>query len=195
MRRCVLPLIPERDLSDLKKEIVQERPFSSLEEEALLNLMRTADCLHRAMQRATRAHRITATQYNVLRILRGAQPQGLPCAAIGERMITADPDITRLLGRLKALKLVRQQRDKRDRRVVWTQIAPAGLQLLKQLDPVVEAYPRQMLGHIPEQELRRLIQLLETARAKCADGQQPVSCEGNGIPCPNGSNTMPEAKE
>src|SRR5258708_27502298 len=101
-------------MAALKHEIAQERPFSSDEEEAFLNLMRTTDCLHRAFQHKTRDWGVTSTQYNVLRILRGAQPHGLTCAAIGDRMITAEPDITRLLGRLKILKLIKQQRDKRD---------------------------------------------------------------------------------
>ena len=81
----------------LKQEIAQQRPFTSVEEEALLNVMRTSDCLQRAFVRRTRHWGITPTQYNVLRILRGAQPQGLTCSAIGERMITAVTDFTCLL--------------------------------------------------------------------------------------------------
>ena len=88
-------------MTGLKLEIAQERPFSSQEEEALLNLLRTSDCLQRAFHCKTRNWGLTSTQYNVLRILRGAQPRGLTCSAIGGRMITADPDITRLLARLK----------------------------------------------------------------------------------------------
>src|ERR1700761_9542121 len=130
----------------LKQEIAQERPFSSPEEEALLNLMRTADCLQRAFQRMSRGWGVTSTQYNVLRILRGSHPQGLTCSAIGDRMITAEPDITRLLGRLKTLKLIRQQRDRNDRRVVWTQISEAGLKLLKEMDPVILKEPKKLLG-------------------------------------------------
>jgi DNA-binding MarR family transcriptional regulator len=151
-------------MAGLKLEIVQERPFSSAEEEALLNLMRTSDVLHRAFHRKTRDWGVTSTQYNVLRILRGAQPRGLTCAAIGSRMITAEPDITRLLSRLKALKLIRQQRDRHDRRVVWTQISEAGLELLKAMDPVIERVPRELLGHMSKAELTELISLVELAR-------------------------------
>ena len=115
-------------MAGLKLEILQERPFASLEEEALLNLLRASDCLNRAFHRKTREWGVSSTQYNVLRILRGAHPDGLTCAAIGSRMITAEPDITRLLARLKALKLIRQQRDSEDRRVVWTRISEAGLE-------------------------------------------------------------------
>src|ERR1035437_5713404 len=143
-------------MAGLKLEIEQERPFSSVEEEALLNLLRTADCLQRAFHRKTRDWGVTSTQYNVLRILRGAHPQGLTCSAIGSRMITAEPDITRLLARLKALKLIRQQRDKRDRRVIWTHISTTGLSLLAEMDPVVQQFPVEMLGHLDEEDLARL---------------------------------------
>jgi len=162
----------------LKQEIAQQRPFSSMEEEALLNVMRTSDCLQRAFQRRTRHWGITSTQYNVLRILRGAQPQGLTCSAIGDRMITAVPDITRLLGRMKAQKHIRQQRDKKDRRVVWTQITASGLDLLSKMDPEITKIPRELLGHFDRKEIGEFIRLLEVARKNCMDSQAPVSCEG-----------------
>ena len=165
-------------VSRLKQEIAQQQPFASPAEEALLNLMRTTDCVSRAFHRATRRWGVTSTQYNVLRILRGAHPEGLTCSAIGDRMITADPDITRLLGRLKALKLVRQQRDKRDRRVVWTHISPAGLILLSEMDPLVNRMPEELLGHLSKAEVAEFIRLLELARAQCQDGSAPVSCDG-----------------
>jgi DNA-binding MarR family transcriptional regulator len=165
---------------DLKQEIAQQRPFSSVAEEALLNLMRTADCLGRFMQRTTRRWGITSTQYNVLRILRGAHPKGLTCSGIGDRMITADPDITRLLSRLKALKLLRQERDKRDRRVVWTHISPAGLELLAEMDPVIQQSPVEMMGHLNQAELVEFVRLLELARARCNDSGTAATCEGNG---------------
>jgi DNA-binding MarR family transcriptional regulator len=148
----------------LKLEIEQKAPFSSVEEEVFLNLLRTSDCLRRAFHLHTSAWSVTPTQYNVLRILRGAQPRGLPCAAIGSRMITAEPDITRLLGRLKGLKLIRQRRDRRDRRVVWTQISAAGLELLRAMDPVIHRIPGELLGHMKGAELREMIRLLELAR-------------------------------
>lgn len=165
-------------MAGLKSEIAQERPFSSIEEEAFLNLMRTTDCLHRAFQRRTRDWGVTSTQYNVLRILRGAQPQGLACSAIGDRMITAEPDITRLLARMKALKLVKQQRDKRDRRVVWTQISATGLELLGKMDAEITQAPKELLGQLDPKELVELIRVLELARRNCLDVQAPVSCTG-----------------
>jgi DNA-binding MarR family transcriptional regulator len=162
----------------LKAEIVQDLPFSSVEEEAVLNLIRTSDCLHRAFHLKTRKWGVTSTQYNVLRILRGAQPQGLTCSAIGSRMITAEPDITRLLARLKARKLIKQQRDRHDRRVVWTHMSAAGLELLREMDPVILELPRELIGHLKGPELTELIRLLELARRPC-DPQAPVSCSGN----------------
>jgi DNA-binding MarR family transcriptional regulator len=166
-------------MAALRVEIIQEPPFSSVEEEALLNLMRTSDCLHRAFHRKTRDWGITSTQYNVLRILRGAQPEGLTCSAIGTRMITAEPDITRLLSRLKALKYVRQQRDRRDRRVVWTQISESGLELLEEMNPVIERVPGELLGHLDKGALADLIRLLELARSHCGDLQTDISCAGD----------------
>lgn len=165
-------------MAGLKNEIAQERPFSSLEEEAFLNLLRTSDCLQRAFQRKSRDWGVTSTQYNVLRILRGAHPQGLTCTAIGDRMITEVPDITRLLGRMKTLHLIHQNRDKHDRRIVWTRISESGLELLRQMDPVIQAAPGELLGHLGSKSLGELIGLLERARQNCGDSQVPVSCTG-----------------
>ncbi len=160
-------------MTSLKLEIQQSPPFSSAEEETLLNLLRTSDCLNRALQLKIRPFGLTGTQYNVLRILRGAHPQGLPCSAIGDRMIAAEPDITRLLARLKRLKLIRQHRDRRDRRVVLTEITESGLELLEPGDPAVRSAPRELLGHIQGSDLAELIRLLELARHPCADKPQP----------------------
>jgi DNA-binding MarR family transcriptional regulator len=161
-------------MAGLKLEIAQEAAFSSVDEEALLNLFRTSDCLQRAFHLKTRDWGVTSTQYNVLRILRGAQPRGLTCSAIGSRMIAAEPDITRLLARLKSLKLIRQQRDSHDRRVVWTVIAEPGLELLRAMDPVIQKIPGDLLGHLDGAELAELIRLLELARKPCQERQGPA---------------------
>jgi len=183
---CITKVVTQRveqsgadSMAALRHEIAQERPFSSLEEEALLNLMRTSDCVNRAFQKRARHWGVTSTQYNVLRILRGAKPQGLTCSAIGDRMITAEPDITRLLARMKTLKLIRQQRDRHDRRVLWTQVSASGLELLKQMDPEILQTPKDLLGHLNREELSEFVRLLELARKKCLDAQAPVSCTGN----------------
>jgi DNA-binding MarR family transcriptional regulator len=147
----------------------QAHSFSSPQEEALLNLMRSADCLHRAMQQRLKPSGLTMTQYNVLRILRGAQPAGLTCSAIGRRMVTPEPDITRLLARLKAQKLLRQRRDLQDRRVVWTHITTQGVEVLEKLDDIVEQAPRELLKELTQEELHILTGLLKKARC-CGSG-------------------------
>ncbi len=90
-------------------------------------------------------------------------------------MITAVPDITRLLARLKALKLIHQQRDSEDRRVVWTRISEAGLTLLREMDPVIDKVPGELLGHLDSAELAELIRLLELARKPKAEQPNQVS--------------------
>jgi len=164
-------------VSALKADIAQQSAFQSVEEEALLNLLRTADTLDRAMQHMIKPWGVTATQYNVLRILRGARPQALTCTDIGDRMIAAEPDITRLLSRLKALKLIRQHRDRHDRRVVRTEISDQGLRLLGEMDPMVERAPVELLGHLGRAELAEFVRLLERARKSEESGESPLECE------------------
>src|SRR3712207_9084149 len=112
--------------SKLRDEIKQARPFRSAEQEAFLNLQRTADVLMARMAEVLKTQGVSPTQYNVLRILRGAGDEGLPCGAVAERMITRDPDITRLLDRLEKQGLIARARDTRDRRVVMASNAGAG---------------------------------------------------------------------
>jgi len=151
----------------------QAPSFSSPQEEALLTLLRAADHANRAMQQRLKPSGLTATQYNVLRILRGARPAGLTCSAIGSRMIAAEPDITRLLGRLEKQKLLRRQRDGHDRRVVWTQITEKGLSLLAELDGLVERAPKEVLKDLSGAELKELMRLLKKMQC-CAEGRSAV---------------------
>jgi DNA-binding MarR family transcriptional regulator len=151
---------------DIQSEIKQRKPFTCREEELTLNIMRTADQLQRRMGELLKTAELSATQYNVLRILRGAGNEGLACGEISERMVTRDPDITRLLDRLEKRSLVSRSREKEDRRVVTARITQAGLDLLKKLDePVVQAHKAQ-LGHMDPKQQEALIRLLETAREK-----------------------------
>jgi DNA-binding MarR family transcriptional regulator len=148
----------------LQEEIRQQKPFVSLEQEAVLNVLRTADVLQQRLAAALKPFKLSHSQYNVLRILRGAGPKGLACREISERMITRDPDITRLLDRLEARGLLTRARDQKDRRVVMARITSEGQRLLEVLDrPIVEV-DRQLLQHLGEQRLRALIELLELAR-------------------------------
>src|SRR5712691_1941661 len=148
----------------IQAEIKQAKPFSSLEEEALLSLQRTADQLQWHASELLKPYGISPTQYNALRILRGAREQGRSCSEIAERMINRDPDITRLIDRLERRGLVVRSREGRDRRVITTRITPAGLELLESLDGPIEDFNRKLLGPLGEQRLRTLIQLLDAAR-------------------------------
>ncbi len=139
------------------------RRVASPEEAAFLDLLRTADRLNRGLVGVLKQENLSPTQYNVLRILRGA-PQGLSCGEIGDRMITRDPDITRLLDRLEKRRLIARAREARDRRTVVTRITPAGLALLARLDGPVEQVHRGQLGHLGPARLRELSRLLRAAR-------------------------------
>ena len=151
----------------LQAELKQKRPFTSREQEAYLALLRTADTLQSSMESKFKEFGLTGTQYNALRILRGAGPDGLPCSEIGDRMITHDPDITRLLDRLEQRGLVERTRDQHDRRVIYGKISTAGQKLLREMDGPVEQHGRELLHHISQADLRRLIDLLERVRRGC----------------------------
>lgn len=148
----------------LKQEIKQTRPFSSTQEEVVLSMLRTADQLAVPMTEVLRKAELSMSQYNVLRILRGAAGEALPCGEISERMVRRDPDITRLLDRLEQRGLVSRSRDTSDRRVVLAAITEEGLKLLAELDGTVEKTVKQTLAHMPEKRLRQLCELLEEAR-------------------------------
>jgi DNA-binding MarR family transcriptional regulator len=154
--------------SGLQAELRQTKSFPSVHAEAFLNLVRTAEQMQHALRMKLKPYGITETQYNSLRILRGAGQHGLTCAEIGERLVSQDPDITRLLGRLERQGLVRRERGAKDRRVVLTKITGAGLDQLKEADPVVNSTVNALLTHLSEAELRNLIDLLERARLTAA---------------------------
>ena len=148
----------------LQAELKQKRPFRLREEEAFVSIQRTADALLQGVAEVLKTAGVSPTQYNVLRILRGSEPHGLACREIGERMVTRDPDVTRLLDRLEERGLVGRARDRDDRRVITTRITGDGLRLLEQLEkPIAETHARQ-LGHLGEARLHALIDLLEQAR-------------------------------
>src|SRR5664279_5228707 len=123
------------------------RRIGSAEETTFLDLMRTADILSRPVAQLLKSEDLSATQYNVLRILRGS-PDGLTCGEIGNRMITRDPDITRLLDRLEKRGLVSRCRETKDRRMVMARITPDGIQLLSRMDDPVREAHRAQLGHL-----------------------------------------------
>ena len=153
----------------LQAEIKQRKPFSCVEAEVYVNLQRTADRLLEGLEKMLKKSGLSQTQYNVLRILRGSAPEGLACREIAARMITRDPDITRLLDRMEGRKFVVRSRDRRDRRVVKAQITGRGLRILAKLDAPLEAFHRKQLGHLSESRLKTLSSLLDQARERAVE--------------------------
>lgn len=145
-------------------EILQTKPFTCREEEVFLNLARSYEYLLQGLSELFRAFNLSTTQYNILRILRGAGEEGLNCTEAAQRMVSHDPDITRLLDRLETRNLIERMRLSSDRRVVVAKITAAGLALLAQLDqPMLDLHATQMERLKPEQ-LEELIGLLEQLR-------------------------------
>lgn len=151
--------------TNLKEELRQKRPFASKEQEAFLSLGRTWAVLEHAFSEALKPHEITPTQYNALRILRGAGPEGLSRGDIIDRMVSRVPDATRLLDRLETMGLSVRARDPQDRRYVRTRITPQGLALLADLDDPVQELHERHLGALDEDELETLIDLLGRIRS------------------------------
>lgn len=148
----------------LKTEIKQTKPFGSLEQEAQLNIERTAAVLGHAFAEALKPYGITPTQYNALRILRGAGTNGLCRNEVRDRLIAQVPDVTRLLDRLEEMKLIDRERSTEDRRLVTTRITSQGLSMLRGLDAPIAEVHKQHLGHMTAKQLKTLNELLTLAR-------------------------------
>ena len=141
-------------------------PQPDLEAQVFVSLLRTADALARGAEALLKPSGLSATQYNVLRILRGAGEQGLACRDVGGRLISRDPDITRLLDRMESRGWITRAREEKDRRVVKTRITEEGLRILAELDDPVRELHRRQLHHLPAKQLEQLALLLERARAQ-----------------------------
>ena len=142
------------------------RPPAPLEERIFIALLKTADALGQEAEQLVRSANLTGTQYNVLRILRGAVPEGLACRGIGERLISHDPDITRLLDRMEKRGLITRERQKDDRRVVKTRITPQGIELLKPLDQPMRDLHKRQFRHVAATRLKILSGILEEIRVR-----------------------------
>jgi DNA-binding MarR family transcriptional regulator len=156
------------DYYDFMKEsrsVSKRRRPACPEEAAFLALARTTDMLSRGLVLILKAEDLSPTQYNVLRILRGT-PEGLPCGEIAARMITRDPDVTRLLDRLEKRGLISRCRETKDRRMVMARITPDGRKVLARLDTPVEETHRRQLGHLGKDRLEALTDLLAVTRAE-----------------------------
>lgn len=136
-----------------------------LEDQLFVALQQAADFSLRDVEQLLKTRDLSPAQYNVLRILRGAEPAGCACREIGNRMITRDPDITRILDRLDARGLIARERLRTDRRVVRTRITKAGLRLVKELDQPVRELHRRQFRHMPARHLKALLHLLDEFRA------------------------------
>src|SRR6202045_4346120 len=151
-------------MKEAVKDGKSRRRVGSAQEAAFLDLLRTTDMLSRGLVQVLKVEDLSSTQYNVLRILRGS-PEGLPCGEIANRMITRDPDITRLLDRLEKRGLISRCRQSKDRRMVMVRITPEGLKILARLDEPVQEGHRRQLGHLGRERLLALTELLQAARA------------------------------
>jgi DNA-binding MarR family transcriptional regulator len=150
-------------VAKLAEEIKMTKPFSLVEEEASLSIVRTADVLYQRTAELLKPFDLSLPQYNVLRILRGAK-EALACGQIAERMVSRDPDMTRLLDRMEARGLIGRARDSQDRRVVKTQITSRGLRLLEDLHPLIAAHHKKQFGGFGEKKLKQLIEWMDQVR-------------------------------
>ena len=152
--------------SGLSAELKQTKPFASLKEEATLSIARTAAVLDHQVSQALKAHALTPSQYNVLRILRGAGAEGLCRNEVGARLVTQVPDVTRLLDRMEDTGLISRQRGSEDRRYVTTRITRKGLERVDKLDKPMRELHQTLLGHVSEKSLRALVDAMAEVRAK-----------------------------
>ena len=148
----------------LQQDLKQKKPFRSLQQEAYLSVVRTSTALTDAMEELVKSHGISATQYNVLRILRGSYAEGLCRNALRDRMLTRMPDMTRLLDRMEEAGLVVRVREGEDRRMVMTRITAKGRALLDDLDAPVMALHRKQMAGLTDAQLRSLSDLLTLVR-------------------------------
>jgi DNA-binding MarR family transcriptional regulator len=159
-------------MRQLRQAIKQRKPFESLQQEVFLEVLRTGNALIQDLVDLLRPYDLTQPQYNVLRILRGAGPAGLPTGEVGERMVVSrEPDVTRLLIRMEQHGLVERERRSDNRRYVTARITPKGLRLLKALDEPVRRMHAQQLQHMTRRELDLLAGLLERARREDGAGE------------------------
>ena len=148
----------------LQQDLKQKKPFRSLQQEAYLSVVRTSTALTDAMEDLVTSWGISATQYNVLRILRGSAAEGLCRNALRDRMLTRMPDMTRLLDRMEEAGLVVRGRESEDRRMVVTRITEKGRRLLEDLEAPVLALHKQQMSRLTDAQLRSLSDLLTLVR-------------------------------
>lgn len=163
-----------RSESKLQRELKQNKPFRHAGEEAIMAIRRTADTVVRALSRVVEPFGITEHQYNVLRILRGSYPKGLPTLEVGDRMLEQQPNVTRLVDRLEKKGLARRERCTHDRRIVRCWITDEGLALLADMDEPIAAKDDQLARCLTVGEHEQLIDFLERVRDAAREEPQPM---------------------
>jgi DNA-binding MarR family transcriptional regulator len=153
-------------MADLQTEIKQTKPFTSPIDEALLSVLRTAAVLEHHLSEALKPYGITPTQYNALRILRGAGSAGLCGREVAERLVSKVPDISRLLDRMEEMQLIDRERDPGDRRHVTARISSKGLRMLEQTTPELAAVERARFAGLEPERVKLLIESLAQIRER-----------------------------
>jgi DNA-binding MarR family transcriptional regulator len=167
-----------RGPSRIQEEIAQRRPFASSRQECLVGLLRTSDVVRRRLSAVIEPEGLTLQQYNVLRILRGAGPAGLPTLEIADRMLERAPGITRLLERLERKEVISRRRSASDQRQVVCRVTRRGLKLLSKLDGPIDEANATSLGDLGCEEVEQLILLLDGVRREAPPASNPPGPDG-----------------
>lgn len=154
--------------ASLRQQLKKRDPFESLEQEAMLGILRTSDLLENRLARLLREYDLTPSQYNAMRIMRG-EGEPMPCLEVAGRMIQVAPAITRVVDQLVGRGLIEKQQSSKDRRVFLVGLTSAGTRLLKKLDAPIQTLHQSLLGHVSNSDLKTLNKILETARAEIDD--------------------------
>lgn len=152
----------------LRQQLKKKGPFDSLQQEAMLSILRTSDLLENRLARLLREYDLTPSQYNAMRIMRG-EGQPIPCLEVAVRMIQVAPAITRVVDQLVGRGLINKQQSRKDRRVFLVELNASGTRLLKKLDQPIQSLHQSLLGHVPKSNLKMLNRILEAAREGIAD--------------------------
>ena len=154
--------------ASLRQQLKKKGPFDSLEQEAMLSILRTSDLLENRLARLLREYDLTPSQYNAMRIMRG-EGEPMPCLEVAQRMIQVAPAITRVVDQLVGRGLINKQQSSEDRRVFLVELTASGTRLLKKLDEPIQTLHQSLLGHVSKSDLKMLNGILETARQGIPD--------------------------
>ena len=154
--------------ASLRQQLKKKGPFDSLQQEAMLSILRTSDLLENRLARLLRQYDLTPSQYNAMRIMRG-EGEPMPCLEVAVRMIQVAPAITRVVDQLVGRGLIKKQQSSEDRRVFLVDLTASGTRLLKKLDEPIQSLHQSLLGHVSKSKLNMLNGILETAREEIED--------------------------